>query len=119
MLRVTRSSMLEVLNQDYVQTARAKGLTERMVIQKHVLRNALIPVTTVASNMLLGLLGGVVIVETVFNYPGLGLLTSTAATRLDVPCVVGVALFYAVILVVVNLVVDVLYSIIDPRVRLE
>lgn len=119
MLRVTRSSMLEVLNQDYVRTARAKGLTERMVIQKHVLRNALIPVTTVASNMLLGLLGGVVIVETVFNYPGLGLLTATAATRLDVPCVVGVALFYAVILVVVNLVVDVLYSLIDPRVRLE
>ncbi|HHT06058.1 MAG TPA: ABC transporter permease [Hydrogenispora sp.] len=119
MLRITRSSMLDVLNQDYVRTARAKGLSEKTVIKKHALGNALIPVTTVASSMLLGLLGGVMIVETVFNYPGLGLLTSTAATRLDVPCVVGVALFYAVILVVVNLVVDVLYSIIDPRVRLE
>lgn len=119
MLRVTRSSMLDVLNQDYVRTARAKGLAEPVVIKKHALRNALIPVTTVAGNMLLGLMGGVVIVETVFNYPGLGLLTSTAATRLDVPCVVGVALFYAVILVVVNLAVDILYSVIDPRVRLE
>jgi len=119
MLRITRSSMLDVLNQDYVRTARAKGLAEKVVIRKHALGNALIPVTTVAGNMLLGLLGGVMIVETVFNYPGLGLLTSTAATRLDVPCVVGVALFYAIILVLVNLVVDVLYSVIDPRVRLE
>jgi peptide/nickel transport system permease protein len=119
MLRITRSSMLDVLNQDYVRTARAKGLAEKAVIKRHALANALIPVTTVASNMLLGLLGGVMIVETVFNYPGLGLLTSTAATRLDVPCVVGVALFYAIILVLINLVVDVLYSVIDPRVRLE
>ena len=119
MLRITRSSMLDVLNQDYVRTARAKGLAEKDVIKRHALGNALIPVTTVASNMLLGLLGGVMIVETVFNYPGLGLLTSTAATRLDVPCVVGVALFYAIILVLVNLVVDILYSVIDPRVRLE
>ncbi|HBK69068.1 MAG TPA: peptide ABC transporter permease [Firmicutes bacterium] len=119
MLRITRSSMLDVLNQDYVRTARAKGLAEAVVIKKHALSNALIPVTTVAGNMLLGLMGGVVIVETVFNYSGLGLLTSTAATRLDVPCVVGVAIFYATILVLVNLVVDVLYSIIDPRVRLE
>jgi peptide/nickel transport system permease protein len=119
MLRITRSSMLDVLNQDYVRTARAKGLAENVVIKKHALGNALIPVTTVAGNMLLGLLGGVMIVETVFNYPGLGLLTSTAATRLDVPCVVGVALFYAIILVLVNLVVDLLYSVIDPRVRLE
>ena len=69
--------------------------------------------------MLLGLMGGVVIVETVFNYSGLGLLTATAATRLDVPAVVGVAIFYATILVLVNLVVDILYSVIDPRVRLE
>ncbi len=119
MLRITRSSMLDVLNQDYVRTARAKGLEESVVIKKHALRNALIPVTTVAGSMLLGLMGGVVIVETVFNYPGLGLLTATAATRLDVPCVVGVAVFYATILVVVNLVVDILYSVIDPRVRLE
>lgn len=119
MLRITRSSMLDVLNQDYVRTARAKGLAEPVVIRKHALRNAMIPVTTVGGNMLLGLMGGVVIVETVFNYSGLGLLTATAATRLDVPAVVGVAIFYATILVLVNLVVDILYSVIDPRVRLE
>jgi ABC-type dipeptide/oligopeptide/nickel transport system permease component len=118
-LRVTRSTMLEVMNQDYIRTARAKGLPEKTVVNKHALRNTLIPVTTLSGIMLLGLLGGVVIVETVFNFPGLGLLIATSATRLDVPTVVGVVVFYATLLVLINLAVDILYSVIDPRVRLE
>lgn len=118
-LRITRSSMLDVLNADYVRTARAKGLPERVVVRRHVRRNALIPVTTVSGLMVLGLLGGVVIVETVFDYKGLGLLTATAAQQLDYTCVLGTTMFYGLLLVVVNLVVDVLYAIIDPRVRLE
>ncbi len=118
-LRVTRSTMLDVMNQDYIRTARAKGLPENTVINKHALRNTLIPISTLSGIMLLGLLGGVVIVETVFNFPGLGLLIATAATRLDVPTVVGVLIFYATLLVLINLAVDILYSVIDPRVRLE
>ncbi|MBO8127248.1 MAG: ABC transporter permease [Firmicutes bacterium] len=118
-LRITRSSMLEVMNKDYVRTALAKGVPEPTVIRKHVLRNAMIPVTTVAGLMVLGLLGGVVIVETVFNYKGIGLLAATAAQQLDYPMVLGTTLFYAFLLVVTNLIVDVLYATIDPRVRLE
>ncbi len=118
-LRITRSSMLDVLNKDYVRTARAKGLAERIVIRRHVRRNALIPVATVAGLMVLGMLGGVTITETVFDYKGLGLLTATAAQQLDYTCVLGTTLFYGFILVIANLVVDILYALIDPRVRLE
>lgn len=118
-LRITRSSMLEVLNADYVRTARAKGLAERLVVKRHARRNALIPVTTVAGLMVIGLLAGVVIVETVFNYKGFGLLTATAAQQLDYTCLLGTALFFGVLLVLANLVVDILYALIDPRVRLE
>lgn len=118
-LRITRSSMLDVLNKDYVRTARAKGLPENMVIRRHVRRNAMIPVATVAGFMVLGMLGGLTITETVFDYKGLGLLTATAAQQLDYTCVLGTTMFYGVILVVSNLVVDVLYALIDPRVRLD
>lgn len=118
MLRLTRSSMLDTLNTDYVRTARAKGLPERIVIKRHVRRNALIPVVTVAGWMIIGLLGGSMIVETVFDYKGIGLLAVTAAQRLDYTCLLGVALFETLLLVVINLVVDVLYAFIDPRVRL-
>jgi peptide/nickel transport system permease protein len=119
LLRITRSSMLEVMNKDYVRTARAKGLTERVVMNRHVRRNALIPVATVSGSMVLGLLGGVVIVETVFDYKGIGLLTATGAQQLDYTLVLGTTLFYGLLLVLINLVVDVLYAVIDPRVRLE
>ncbi len=119
LLRITRSSMLEVMNKDYVRTARAKGLTERVVMNRHVRRNAMIPVTTVSGSMVLGLLGGVVIVETVFNYKGIGLLTATGAQQLDYTLILGTTLFYGLLLVLTNLVVDVLYAVIDPRVRLE
>lgn len=119
LLRITRSSMLEVLNKDYVRTARAKGLTEKVVVNRHVRRNAMIPVATVSGSMVLGLLGGVVIVETVFDYKGIGLLTATGAQQLDYTLILGTTLFYGLLLVVTNLVVDLLYAIIDPRVRLE
>ncbi len=119
LLRITRSSILEVMNRDYVRTARAKGLTEKVVINRHVRRNALIPVATVAATMVLGLLGGVVIVETVFDYKGIGLLISTGARQLDYTLILGTTLFYGLLLVITNLVVDVLYAVIDPRVRLE
>lgn len=119
LLRITRSSMLEVMNKDYVRTARAKGLTEKVVVNRHVRRNAMIPVATVSGSMVLGLLGGVVIVETVFDYKGIGLLTATGAQQLDYTLILGTTLFYGLLLVVTNLVVDVLYAFIDPRVRLE
>ncbi|MCR4426481.1 MAG: ABC transporter permease [Firmicutes bacterium] len=118
-LRITRSSMLDVLNKDYVRTARAKGLRERLVISRHVRRNAMIPVATVAGLMVLGLLGGMAITETVFDFKGIGLLTTTAAQQLDYTMVLGSTLFYGVLLVAANLIVDVMYAIIDPRVRLE
>ncbi len=119
LLRVTRSSMLEVLGQDYVRTARAKGLPERLVINRHARPNALIPVVTLAGLMVAGLLGGVVITETVFNYPGIGSAAAQAAIQLDVVTVLGFALFNGTILILANLIVDILYAVIDPRVRLE
>ncbi len=119
LLRVTRSSMLEVLRQEYITTARAKGLSERTVIMRHALPNALMPVVTIGGMMVVGLLNGVVITETVFNYPGMGKAAADAALNLDVVTVLGLTLFSGVLLIVANLVVDVMYAYIDPRVRLE
>jgi peptide/nickel transport system permease protein len=119
LLRVTRSSMLDTLRQDYVTTARSKGLRERLVIRVHALPNALIPVVTVSGLTLVGLLNGVVITETVFNYPGMGSFLSEAALSLDIVSVSGVTLVSSLILVSGNLVVDVLYGMIDPRIRLQ
>jgi peptide/nickel transport system permease protein len=116
--RVTRSSMLETLRMEYVTTARAKGLPERAVIFKHARPNAMIPIITLAGFSVVGLMGGVVITETVFNYPGIGQAAAEAAAQLDVVTVLGFALFNGFILIVSNLVVDVLYAFIDPRVRL-
>jgi len=118
-MRVMRSSMLEAMRQDYVTTARAKGLIERTVINKHAKRNALLPVTTIAGTMFAGLMGGVVITETVFNRPGLGRFAASAATQLDIPSVLGFALFNGILFVLMNLIVDLLYAYFDPRVRLE
>jgi peptide/nickel transport system permease protein len=119
LLKITRSSMLEEMRQDYVTTARAKGLPEKMVVNRHIRRNALIPVITVAGLTLSGLMGGVVITETVFNYPGIGSWAAAAAVSLDVLSMLGYALFTAVLLVLANLVVDVMYAVLDPRVRLS
>jgi peptide/nickel transport system permease protein len=118
-LRVTRSSMLETLRQEYVTTARAKGLPEKSVIHKHAQPNAMIPVITLAGFQVVALLGGVVITETVFNYPGIGQAAANAAQQLDVITVLGFALFNGFILISANLIVDVLYAMIDPRVRLS
>ena len=118
-LRVTRSSMLEVLRADYVTTARSKGLSEGVVIDKHAKPNALIPVATVSGLVMIWMMSGVVITETVFNIHGLGWWVASSASQLDVISVLGFSLFYAVLVVCGNLVVDVLYAYLDPRVRLE
>ncbi|HET7376637.1 MAG TPA: ABC transporter permease, partial [Anaerolineae bacterium] len=119
LLKVTRSSMLESLRQDYVTTARAKGLSERAVINRHARPNAMIPVITVSGFTIVGLLNGVIITETIFIYPGIGSIAAQAASQLDVLTVLGFTLFNGFILLVANLVVDVLYAVLDPRVRLS
>ena len=118
-LRLMRSSMLETLRQDYIVTARSKGLPERVVINRHGQRNALLPVTTVAGLMVADLLNGVVVTETVFNFRGLGQFAASSAVQLDMPSILGFSLFNGVLLVLTNLVVDILYASFDPRVRLE
>jgi peptide/nickel transport system permease protein len=118
-LRITRGSMLETLRMEYVTTARAKGLPERDVIHKHAKPNAMLPVITLAGFSVVGLLGGAVITETVFNYPGIGSAAVRAATSLDVVAMLGFALFTGMILIVAALVIDVLYALVDPRVRLS
>jgi len=117
--RITRSSMLEALHQDYVTTARSKGLRERVVVLQHALRNALLPTVTVGGMMVAWLLSGVVITETVFDYPGVGQFAASAALHLDFPGILGFALFFGTIIVSINLVVDLLYAYLDPRIRLE
>jgi len=118
-VRVTRSSMLETLRMDYVTTARSKGLKERDVINEHARPNAMLPVVTMMGSSIVGLLGGVVITETVFNYPGIGKAAADAAAQLDVVTILGLAIFTGFILILSNLVVDILYAFIDPRVRLS
>jgi peptide/nickel transport system permease protein len=118
-LRVTRGSMLETLRMEYVTTARAKGLPERDVIHKHAKPNAMLPVVTLAGFSVVGLLGGAVITETVFNYPGIGSASVRAATSLDVIAMLGFALFIGLILIVAVLVIDIMYAFVDPRVRLS
>ena len=117
--RMTRSSMLEVLNQDYVRTARAKGLKERSVILRHALRNALLPVITIVGLQVGLLLSGAILTETVFSWPGIGRWLVDAIYARDYPIVQGVTLSIAVIFVVINLIVDILYTFVDPRVRFD
>jgi peptide/nickel transport system permease protein len=117
--RMTRSSMLEVLGRDYVRTARAKGLAGKRVIVGHALRNALIPLVTVIGLQFGALLGGAVITETIFAWPGVGRLTIQAIQSKDLPLVQACVLFLAMIFVLANLVVDLLYAYLDPRIRLS
>ena len=119
MVRVMRSSMLEELNKDYVRTARAKGLRPYQIIYKHAGKNAIIPVITLASIQFIRLLGGTVIVETIFDYPGIGRFGVVAAQQLDIAGILGFSLMVAVLFVVGNLVSDILYTAVDPRIRLE
>lgn len=119
MVRVMRSSMLEELGKDYVRTARAKGLTETQVIYKHAGKNAIIPVITLAGIQFIRLLGGTVIVETIFDYPGIGRFGVMAAQQLDIAGILGFSLMVAVLFVAGNLLADILYTAVDPRIRLD
>ena len=114
--RITRSSMLEVLGQDYITTARSKGLIERVVINKHAFKNALIPVVTVIGLQFGTLLGGAVLTETVFSWPGIGRLMVDSILARDYPVVQGAVLLLAVFFVMINLVVDIIYAFLDPRI---
>ncbi len=117
--RYTRSSMLDVLSQDYIRTARGKGLSEKIVTYKHALRNSLIPVVTIFGTQLAGLLGGSLIAETIFAWPGFGYTLITAVQDRDYPVVQFGVLVTAAIIIVMNLIVDIVYGVIDPRIRTE
>ena len=117
--QLTRSTMLDILTMDYIRTAKAKGLSRRSVVVHHALRNALNPVTTAISGWFAGLLAGAFFVESVFTYNGLGQVTVTALLNFDIPVVLGCVLFTAAAFVVMNIVVDVLYAVLDPRIRLN
>ncbi len=117
--RLTRSSMLDVLGQDFVRTARAKGVNEWKVIIKHALRNALNPVITTISAWLAALLGGTFFIEYIFNWPGIGLLAINSILSLDFPMIQGTVLFTAVIFIIVNMIVDIMYAFLDPKVKLS
>jgi peptide/nickel transport system permease protein len=118
-IRFTRAAMLDILGEDYVRTARAKGLPERTVMLKHVLRNALVPIITVIGLTVALMIGGTVVTETVFNLPGVGNLVVRAVLRRDYPVIQGTLLVIAAIYVLINLLVDLLYTVADPRIRLE
>ena len=115
--RYMRSSMMETLTEDYIRTARAKGASPTRVLFLHALRNALIPIITLLGLTLPAIVGGAIITETVFNYPGMGLLTTNAATQNDVPLLIGTTFIAAIATVVGNLIADLLYAVVDPRVR--
>ena len=115
--RMTRTSVLEVLNEDYIRTARAKGLPERKVVMKHALRNAAVPIVTIIGIAIGILISGVVVTESVFVIPGLGLLTLDAIQGRDYPTVQALIILFSVIYVVINLVIDLLYTLLDPRIR--
>jgi peptide/nickel transport system permease protein len=115
--RITRASLLETLRMDYIRTARSKGLRERMVIVRHALRNAFIPTLTVLGLAFAGLMTGAIMTETIFAWPGIGRYAVESAANLDYPAVMGTTLLIAVVYIFVNLLVDVLYGVLDPRIR--
>lgn len=117
--RMTRSSMADVLNTDYIKTAKAKGVSSMAILFKHSLRNAFIPILTIIGGSFGNLLAGTAIVETMFNIPGVGQLIITCISRRDYPVIVGIVLTISVIWIIINLVVDLLYGVIDPRVRIS
>ena len=116
-MRLTRTMMLEVLRQDYIRTARSKGLAERIVIIRHATKNALIPVITGIGLQLPLLVGGSVIIENIFNLPGLGLLALEALIERDYPVVSGVNMFFGTAVILINLIIDLAYPYFDPRVQ--
>lgn len=119
MVRYSRAAMLDVLHEDYIRTAHAKGLKERVVIARHALRNALIPLVTLAGLSIPNILGGAVLTETVFQWPGMGMLSVAAVKQRDYPMIMGIALLIAVAVLTGNLLADILYAVVDPRIRYE
>lgn len=117
--RMTRASMLEVMNQDYVRTAKAKGLARQVVIMRHALKNAMIPTTTIIGLAYGGLLSGAVLTETIFSWPGIGRYATDSVTNLDIPAILGVTLVSALIYSLANLAVDIAYAYLDPRIRFD
>ena len=117
LLRFIRSGMVDVASKEYIKTARAKGVPERIVVRRHMRKNAMIPAITVVALLIADLLGGVVITETIFRYPGMGLLSVNAAIEFEIYGVIGTTLVFGVIMVVANLVVDIVYAFMDPRIR--
>lgn len=117
--RITRSSMLDVIRQDYLRTARAKGVSEKQVIRKHALKNALIPIITVFGSTFGNLLGGAVAIETVFSWPGIGRLTVSAVNQRDITLATGCIIMFTVILTITMLVVDIVYAFVDPRIKAQ
>jgi len=117
--RITRASMLEAIRQDYVRTARSKGLRERTVIVGHALKNALIPVATIIGPATAGLITGSFIIETLFNVPGMGRLYIISILARDYPVIMGTTLLYAFLIMMANLTVDILYGVLDPRIKVR
>jgi peptide/nickel transport system permease protein len=117
--RYVRSSMLEVINQDYIRTARAKGAPERVVLVKHAMRNALLPMITVAGLQFPTLLSGALVTETVFTWPGMGRLFLDSLSYRDYPVVMGILILSAVLVLIGNMLADILYAVADPRIRLD
>ena len=117
--RMTRTSMLEVLNMNYIKTARSKGVRDRKIVYKHALRNAFLPILTVIGSTLGTLMAGAVVTETIFNIPGIGQLIINSVERRDYAVIQGVVLFITLIYVILNLIIDLLYGLIDPRVRFD
>ena len=118
-MRYTRSSMLEVIRQDYIRTARAKGLSERVVIYKHALRNALIPVVTLLGFSIPGLFSGATLTETIFNWPGIGPVQLAAVNNRDYYLLMGTNMLLALLTLIGNMLADVAYALVDPRIRLK
>ena len=118
-MRMTRTDMLEVMNSDYIRTARAKGLSEKVVINKHAFRNTLIPLVTSLAGLLPSLFSGAIITEQVFDLPGIGNIALDAMNRGDIPFIMGYNMFLALLSVIGVLLADLMYGIVDPRVKLE
>jgi len=118
-MRYTRSAMLEVMDQDFVRTARAKGLKEKVILVRHALKNALIPIITIVGSYIPGLLGGAVFIEAIYSWPGMGSLFVEGVESRDYPLIMGLILILAIIILIVNLLVDIAYAVVDPRVRYD
>ena len=118
-IKQTKSSVMEVLNEEYIQTARSKGLTNAVIVIKHAFRNALIPVVTTISLTIPFLIGGAVVTEQIFAWPGIGSLMITAITSRDYPVILGVAVLFCVVVLVANLILDLIYAALDPRIKFK